>query len=746
MKTRSSLVLPLLLLAALFFALPPAGIAQDDQQYQNDQQYQQDQQDPPTRVAQLNYVEGSVSYQPAGEQDWVQADINRPLTTGDNLWADQNSRGELHIGSTALRIGDQTGISFLNLSDQAAQIQLAQGTMEIHVRRLHQDEAYEIDTPNLAFTIDRPGDYRLTTDPNGSSTIITTYSGEGTVTGGGQTFNVLPGQRAVFAGTNPLSENLERIGGEDSFDGWSRSREAREERSASLRYVSPEVTGYEDLDEYGSWRSDPDYGNYWVPSRVSADWEPYHEGHWCWVAPWGWTWVDNEPWGFAPFHYGRWAIIGGAWGWVPGPVAVAPVYAPALVGFVGGGGFGVAVGFGGGVGVGWFPLGPRDVYVPAYRVSERYVEVVNVSNTRVINRTTITNVYNNYTVNHVTNVNYTYAGNTRAVTVVNRDAFVSGRPVARSAMRVDSAELQHPRVVTNAQLTPSRASVIGPAATARAKPPASLENRRVVTKMTPAPQAGPIGHPRPSTNPNLSPAVLNRSGYSPQLQTVRATAASRTPARAAAPNEPNRPANTAANARAAEPNRSATAPNQPRPNETRPNETRPNATPNRPFTPPNRPATVPNQPRPNETRPNETRPYATPNRPFTPPNRPAENSRPNESRPNATPNRPFTPPNRPVENPNRATPPAEQPRPEARPRTVTPPPERQPSRPAEQPRPETRPPATERQPSRPVEQPRPQATPRTAPPAARPAARPAEKQPPPQQEKPKEKPKPQPQL
>jgi hypothetical protein len=775
MKTRSSLVLPLSLLAALFFGLSKAGTAQDDQQYQ------QDQQDPPSRVAHLNYVQGSVSYQPSGEQDWVQADINRPLTTGDNLWADQNSRGELHIGSTALRIGDQTGISFLNLNDQAVQIQLAQGTLDVHVRHIRQDEAYEIDTPNLAFSIVRPGDYRLSADQNGASTVVTVYEGQGTVTGKNQSFDVTPGQRAIFTGTDQLYENVQPAR-PDAFDEWARSREEREEHAESVRYVSPDVTGYEELDDYGSWRSDPEYGHYWVPNSVSVDWAPYHEGHWCWVAPWGWTWVDDEPWGFAPFHYGRWAVIGGGWGWVPGPVAVAPVYAPALVGFVGGGGFGVAVGFGDGVGVGWFPLGPRDVYVPAYRVSPRYVEEVNVSNTTVINRTTVVNVYNNYTVNHVTNVNYTYANNTRAVTVVNRDAFVSGRPVARSAMRVDAAEIQDPRVVTTAQLTPTRASVVGPVAVARAKPPASIENRRVVTKMTPAPQAAPIGRPRPSANPNLSPAVLNRSGYSPQLQTVRATAAARAPARGPAANEASSPANAPETGRPgnpAEPNRPATAPNQPRPNEAQPNRE-----PNRPFTPPNRsnentrpnenpnrPATPPNETPPNERQPN--RPFTPPNRPTenpTPnenPNRPAENPRPNETpnrpatqprpnqpQPNREPNRPFTPPNRPAENPNRATPPAppaEQPRPEERPRTVTPPPERQPNRPAEQPRPETRPPAAARpaepQPSRPAEQPRPEARPRTAPPPQeRPAARPPERQPPPQPEKPKEKPKPQPQL
>ena len=61
-------------------------------------------------MARLNYMDGSVSFQPGGENDWVEAVLNRPLVTGDNLWADENSRAEVHIGSTALRLGPKTGI------------------------------------------------------------------------------------------------------------------------------------------------------------------------------------------------------------------------------------------------------------------------------------------------------------------------------------------------------------------------------------------------------------------------------------------------------------------------------------------------------------------------------------------------------------------------------------------------------------------------------------------------------------
>ncbi len=129
------------------------------------------QDDPPGRVARLNYIQGSVAYQVSGDQDWVQADPNRPLTAGDNLWVDKNSRGEVHIGSTAIRMSSETGISFLTLDDNTVQLQLAQGAIEVHVRDVSSDNALEIDTPNLAFTIDRGGEYRIQTDPNGGSSI-----------------------------------------------------------------------------------------------------------------------------------------------------------------------------------------------------------------------------------------------------------------------------------------------------------------------------------------------------------------------------------------------------------------------------------------------------------------------------------------------------------------------------------------------------------------------------------------------
>jgi hypothetical protein len=460
--------------------------------------------DPPGRVARLNLIQGSISFQPGGESDWVQASPNRPLTAGDNLWTDRGARGELHIGSTSIRVGGETGITFLNLDDRTVQIQLAQGSLNVNVRRLDGGDEFEIDTPNLAFTLERPGDYRVDVDPNGNATAITVRSGEGEATGAGNDYHLDSGEAANFTGTDTLNYDGGQAGQFDDFDNWCRSRDEREERSQSARYVSRDVTGYDDLDDNGEWRSVPDYGYVWFPTHVDNGWAPYRNGHWAYVAPWGWTWVEDEPWGFAPFHYGRWAEFDNRWCWVPGPMVVRPVYAPALVVFVGGPRFGASISFGGGGGgVAWFPLGPREVYVPPYRVSERYVQRVNVTNTTV-NVVNVTNVYNNTTVNNVT---YMHQNNVTAVTAVSHDTFVNARPVAASNIRVNAQQMQSAQVQRNFTVAPVQRSVAGAGAPATSRPPATMMSRQVVVKETPAPvrpafnNAGPSNNtPQPSRN------------------------------------------------------------------------------------------------------------------------------------------------------------------------------------------------------------------------------------------------------
>jgi len=606
----------------------------------------QDQDDPPARVARLGYLEGSVSFQPAGEGDWVGAVPNRPMTTGDQLWTDQGSRAEVQLGSAAIRLAPNTGFSFLDLDDNTVQVQLTSGAIYVTVRRLHDDDDFEIDTPNQAFTIFQPGHYRVEVGADGNYTVISVRAGDGESTGGGQSYELRGGQRATLSGTDPLYADVEELYGPDDFDTWSEARDHRYDYSRSAQYLSHDVVGFDDLDDYGDWRDDPSYGHIWFPNRVEVGWAPYHTGHWAWISPWGWTWVDDSSWGYAPFHYGRWVSIGGRWGWVAGPVTVQAVYAPALVVFVGGG----PGGFGGNVG--WFPLGPREVYVPSYHVSEAYVTRVNISSTTV-NVTQVTNVYRTTIINNTTNItNVTYVNRSvqGAVMVVPQHAFTSAQPVAQARVQVSAQQIASASVSGRVAVTPSRESVLGAkAATAGhvAAPPAAVANRQVVAKKTPPPPPVPFAkqqqalaaHPgqplarnevqslRPANAAAVHPMVKVAPPAKPATPTVGHPASQ--PGNAARPGQPapapppNRPSNAPApNERPAEANRPAPAQPAAHPEPSRPPTPQPNNRPE-PTPPNNRPPAVEPNNRPETARPEPARPTPTPPAPKqTPP--PAE--------------------------------------------------------------------------------------------------------------------------
>lgn len=450
--------------------------------------------DPSARVARLGYTSGDVSFSPAGEDVWVQATRNRPLITGDQLWVDAGARAELQIGSAAIHLDGSTSATLLNLDDSAAQLQLAQGTLNVRVRRLGREDVFEIDTPNLAFSIREPGDYRIDVDAYDNSTTVTVRSGQGEVYGEDSAYAIHARQSYRFFGTDLRDyDRYASLPPPDEFDRWSSDRNRRSDNSRSARHVSRDVIGYEDLDEYGAWRNDPGYGYVWVPSRVSVGWVPYHYGHWVWINPWGWTWIDDAPWGFTVSHYGRWAHIRGNWCWVPGPIVARPVYAPALVVFVGGSNFQLSLSIGRGGGVAWFPLGPREIYRPAYPVSRNYFTTINSSNT-VVNNVTITNVYNNINVTNITYVNRQVPG---AVVAVPSTTFVKSQPVAQSRVEVSKEVVRTAPVSVVAPVAPVQESVRGTAPAGR-KPPAAAMERPVIAKTAPPPKPVPFAAQQPA--------------------------------------------------------------------------------------------------------------------------------------------------------------------------------------------------------------------------------------------------------
>ena len=481
-----------LIATAAFLLSAQAGFAQDVQPQPAPQALAASQNtDPPGRVARLNYMAGTVTTEPAGATDWSYAQVNRPLTTGDQLWNDQNARSELHIGSTAVRLGQSTSLDVLNLDDNAAQLKVAQGTLSTRVRELAPGSSYEIDTPNLALGLNGPGDYRVDVAPDGSSTTVTVRSGSATAYGDTGQVPVAAGQQIRFGGTSlqQLADN--GVPGLDSLDQWAATRDAAEDRSVSARYVSRDIPGYEDLDANGTWRDSPQYGEVWVPRATPADWAPYHDGQWVWQAPWGWTWVDDQPWGFAPYHYGRWAQVDDTWAWVPGPMEAdaPPVYAPALVAFVGDneGGvgvsdWGVSLAVGGVVaaGVAWFPLGPGEPWHPHWGDHDHW----SPGYYNRVNRTTIVNNYNRTVDIHNTYINYHARG---GLTAVPATAFVHGQQVGRFAQKVDPQQWHNARINPGGPgIAPVRESFGPGLRNANYRPPAAVMSRPVVATRSPA--------------------------------------------------------------------------------------------------------------------------------------------------------------------------------------------------------------------------------------------------------------------
>ena len=425
---------------------------------------------PPHRVGRLNYVSGTVSFHPESVNEWASATLNYPLTIGDSLWADQDGQAEVHVGSTAIRLASNTEISFLNLTDQTIQIRLSTGSLNIRLRHLGSTEEIELDTPNASLSLLRAGSYRMDVQQSGDTT-VTVRSGEIEVTAGSSVFPLRQLQQVTITGADSPTYQVASAPPQDDWDLWCQTRDQKEDYIASAQYVSPdEIDGVEDLDQDGSWSIDPDLGPVWTPT-VMVGWAPYRFGHWVWVDPWGWTWIDDAPWGFAPFHCGRWAFRNNAWAWVPGAHFTHPVYAPALVTFVGGAGWRANQASGGSVG--WFPLGPREPYIPPYRSDRTLLHNIDIEDISYVNR----NIPG-------------------AVTFVPNKAFIHGQSTAQAALQLPDGDLaQAPLRGAVAPLIPQKDSLLGGSAATRglvAQPPAWVLSRPVVARLTPPPQAVPF--------------------------------------------------------------------------------------------------------------------------------------------------------------------------------------------------------------------------------------------------------------
>ena len=348
-------------IAGCLFLLPCAGSCQDAG-------------GPSSRVARLSYLYGSVSFRPDAVEAWAEATLNYPLATGDRLWTEADSDAEIEMGAATVHMAPQTAFAILYLDDRVFQFADSQGSLNIRIFRRDDGETFEVDTPRGAVTLLGAGSYRIDVSPQGDTTLITVRAGSAEAAVNGSLYPVMAGQTLRLGASGSEPAFFLPAEAPDPWDQWCTSRDEVTESAieTSQSYLPWDMVGGNDLSQYGDWAVDTGYGLCWTPRDMPAEWAPYRQGRWINQPHRGWTWVDNAPWGFAPFHYGRWVELRGHWIWVPEPLHMHPVYTPAAVAFTRGNDNGF---------VGWIPLGPHETpkgsgRAPANLLNRDFITVV----------------------------------------------------------------------------------------------------------------------------------------------------------------------------------------------------------------------------------------------------------------------------------------------------------------------------------------------------------------------------------
>lgn len=384
--------------------------------------------DPPGRVGRISLANEGTQLRIGDAVSTGGAALNWPLTTGALIETTGEARAEARIGSTILRIDGGTSLEFVELSDERIWIRLNRGSVALRIQNPEHAAELALDTPQGRLRVETPGSYRV--DVVGGTTAFSVYLGAAYIEDAG--LMVRSGERILLTGGTDRNYLLGNAAN-DAFRQWNFNRDQLAARGGK-QYISPEMTGHEELERHGNWQETSEYGPAWFPQGMPPGWAPYRQGRWAWVSPWGWTWIDHAPWGFAPFHYGRWALIGSNWAWIPGAYVARPAYAPALIVWLGQPGRSASFSFGSAPAIGWFPLGPREIYYPHYRSSLRHVRNINV--THVSNVSRIVSVTSPQ--GHDRHI---HRGRHEAMTVVPERTVMSGAPVGRSTTLQDERAL-----------------------------------------------------------------------------------------------------------------------------------------------------------------------------------------------------------------------------------------------------------------------------------------------------------------
>jgi hypothetical protein len=416
---------------------------------------------PPERIGRLSLRSGKASLRASIDTGWTEAELNQPIFNRVALRTDPQARVEVRIGANSVELSNSTEIEFISLRYRFTQIAASWGRINFDLPQLGEGESVEIDTPWGAVWLLAPGSYDIEMGSGDQPARVAVFAGAARLVSSGNDTRIEAGQVAALTGPGPVAATIEPAV-PDAFVDWCRERERNydQTRLVAPYYISPYMTGFAELDSAGSWKTTAQYGAVWVPDAIPEDWVPYRYGHWSWIAPWGWTWIDDASWGFAPFHYGRWALIEERWAWVPGSFVDRPIYAPAVVAFLGTPGIGLSSAEG--AAVGWFPLAPGEAYWPSYTRDLNYVRALNLGNVQDVG--TIRMRADGEPPLEVFNGVFAHR---QFASVVPRPIFSNGRPVATALVTVPEQRLQNaPVLMGSPQILPASPQRIARAAAA----------------------------------------------------------------------------------------------------------------------------------------------------------------------------------------------------------------------------------------------------------------------------------------
>lgn len=306
----------------------------------------------PVRLARFSYVQGNITWRESDADTWTPATVNLPIREGAQVWVTDGGRAEIQFDDGGLlRLGNGSVITLQTLTSDAngefTEIQMNEGVSTLRLK--HANSLYQIDTPLVSIESEGPSNVRIGVD---SSVEIAVHSGNSSIHGSAGDLEMTSGDYLDIPNAD-ASYQIDGIPSSDSWDIWNDSRDrqlADLESAGHLPSNIALVAG--DLNTYGVWYNDPAYGWVWSPSGVDTDWRPYMQGHWVSVSPFGWTWVADESWGWAPYHYGTWIHARHGWAWVPGPAN--QYWCPAVVSFSEYNGR-----------IAWVPLAPSEVRYPS---------------------------------------------------------------------------------------------------------------------------------------------------------------------------------------------------------------------------------------------------------------------------------------------------------------------------------------------------------------------------------------------